>query len=177
MCQHCQQTYLVPNPHVRTLDSGLKVLSFFPYDEIDFLLKTKHTPLGFYIYTLLAKKTMPFFAQAFKYDTMLSVVPVDDRTPYGYAHTAILARYLQSSQLYPSYATLKSGNNVRYSGKPLAYRLTHTRDFRLLKTPPFEVLLVDDIVTTGATLTQAARTLLEKNISTLMAVVLADANR
>ena len=177
LCQRCQKEFIVPNPEIRVLDNGLKVLSFFPYDEIDFLLKTKHTDLGYYIYTLLAKKTLLAFKEAFKYDHHLSIIPIDDRAPFGYAHTAIMAKSMKSKQLHPTYHALQSQNSISYSGKPLSFRQANSRDFKLLKPPKHDVLLIDDIVTTGETLTQAVNLLDSKNIETIMAVVLADANR
>lgn len=177
MCTSCQDTLLLPDPQVRELDSGLKVLSFFPYDEVDFLLKTKHTYLGHYIYKLLAQKTMKAFSQAFKYDTQLDLIPIDDKTDSGYAHTAVLARSLKSAKLRPSYRTLQSKNEISYSGQNLAFRQANPRDFKLLKVPKRDVILVDDIVTSGTTLLEAQNFLNRQNITTMMAVTLADANR
>ena len=177
MCSRCQETYLVPDPQVRELDCGLKVLSFFAYDEIDFLLKTKHQDLGFYIYNILAKKTMPAFTKAFSYDEKVNVVPIDDTVYEGYSHTAILANKLDCAKLKVNYNTLHSQNRVSYSGQSLAFRLSNPREFVVKKRPKYDVLLVDDIVTTGTTLCEAYHLLKEHNISTLMGMVLADASR
>ncbi len=177
ICSACQKELLVPNPEIRELESGLKVLSFFAYDEVDFLLKTKHSYLGHYIYKILANNTMKAFAEAFKYKTKLAPIPVDDKSASGYAHTAILAKALKSQQLRPQYRTLQSQNEVSYSGKDLAFRKAHPRDFKLFKKPKHDVILVDDIVTSGTTLMEAEDFLLKHNIQTIMAVTLADANR
>jgi len=177
MCNKCQDEFLVPTPEVRTLENGLKVLSFFAYDEIDFLLKTKHSYLGHYIYQILAHKTMRAFSQAFKYETILDVIPVDDKTISGYAHTAILARNLKSKQLSPQYKSLHSQNSLSYSGKDLAFRKANPRDFKLKRSLHRDVILVDDIVTSGTTLSEASSFLDKQNIQTIMALTLADANR
>ncbi len=177
MCASCQSSFLLPDPQVRELESGLKVLSFFPYDEVDFLLKTKHSYLGHYIYSILANTSMKAFAQAFKYDTKLSIIPVDDKAKDSYAHTAVLAKSLKSSKLRPSYASLHSQNDISYSGQNLAFRKVNPRDFKLLKRPQHDVILVDDIITSGTTLLEAETFLQTQNIQTIMAVTLADANR
>ena len=177
MCQSCQTTYLVPNPHIRVLECGLKVLSFFAYDEIDFLLKTKHQDLGFYIYKILAKKTMPAFAKAFNYDKQLTIIPIDDKVKESYAHTAILANALKSSKLNVSFGALHARHDISYSGQSLAFRLANPREFIVKKIPKHDVLLVDDIVTTGSTLCEAKKVLDYGKNDTLMAVVLADASR
>lgn len=177
ICISCRDALLLPDPQLRELESGLKVLSFFPYDEIDFLLKTKHSYLGHYVYKILADKSMRTFSQAFKYDSKLDLIPIDDKTDAGYAHTALLVKAMKSSRLKPSYATLLSQNSVSYSGKDLAFRKAHPRDFKLCKQPKHDVILVDDIVTSGTTLLEAEHFLKSNNITTMMAVTLADANR
>ena len=177
MCQRCQDDFLVPQPEVRTLSSGLKVLSFFAYDEIDFLLKTKHSYLGHYIYKILADKTMRAFTQAFRYETALNVVPIDDKAEEGYAHTAVLAKRLKSRLLKPLYQSLHAQNPISYSGKDLAFRKANPRNFKLKRHPTQDVILVDDIITSGTTLSEAHRFLEKQNIQTIMAITLADANR
>lgn len=177
MCQECRDEFLVPQPDVRTLASGLKVLSFFAYDEVDFLLKTKHSYLGHYIYKILADTTMKAFTQAFNYETILNILPVDDKAEEGYAHTAVLAKPLKSRLLKPLYQSLHAKNPVSYSGKDLAFRKANPRNFELKRHPKHDVILVDDIITSGTTLSEAHRFLEKQNIQTIMAITLADANR
>lgn len=177
ICQSCQNDFLVPQPEIRELESGLKVLSFFPYDEIDFLLKTKHTYLGHYIYNILAHKTMKTFSKDFNYEGALDLIPIDDKADEGYAHTAVLVKNLQSKQLYPQYNSLHSQNKISYSGQDLAFRRAHPRNFKLKRSLSRDVILVDDIITSGTTLGEAHSFLKTHNIQTIMAITLADANR
>jgi competence protein ComFC len=177
ICKVCQKEFLVPKPEIRTLPNELKVLSFFAYDEIDFLLKTKHSYIGHYIYHILAKRCMKAFSEAFKYEVLLDVIPIDDKTTDVYSHTAILAKAFKSKFLKPKYHTLHSQNEISYSGKNLAFRESNPRDFKLLKDLDKGVILVDDIITSGTTLLEASNFLNENNIQTVMAVTLADANR
>lgn len=120
---------------------------------------------------------MRTFTQAFKYDRTLNIVPIDDKSKEGYAHTAILAKSLQSKILKPFYQSLHAQNSISYSGQDLAFRIANPRNFKLKRQPKFDVILVDDIITSGTTLGEAQSFLEKENIQTIMAITLADANR
>jgi competence protein ComFC len=63
---------------------------------------------------------------------------------------------------------------VNYSGKSLQYRLEHPRDFVYTGKSGIDVILVDDIVTTGITLQEAQKVLMEHDVNVLFALTLAD---
>jgi competence protein ComFC len=50
------------------------------------------------------------------------------------------------------------------------------RDFTFKHNTDKDIILVDDIITTGSTLSQAINTILQNNINTLFCLTLADAN-
>ena len=174
LCGHCRHSLLAPQPHKRELLPGFFVYSFYPYDEIKDLLLTKHHHIGAEIYRILAKTAIAPFAK--ELDLKAFAIPVDDRLKGGYSHTAILARAMKSGSIRPRYGALFATNDISYSGKDLAYRLTHPRGFRY-KGPQDGVILVDDIVTTGTTLKEAYSVLLATGARPLFAVTLADASR
>lgn len=177
LCQSCRSAYITPIPKWRSLENGLKVLSFFSYDEIDVLLKTKHSYRGFYIYNILAKATFRTLGKQLNLDRKIAAVAVDDLPEHGYSHTALLAQALKSRQISVKAHTLIAKNRTSYAGKELAFRQSHPRNFSLHKKPDRPILLVDDIVTTGTTLIQAQNCCEDAGAEVLMAVVLADASR
>ena len=63
---------------------------------------------------------------------------------------------------------------MNYSGKPLQYRLEHPRDFVYSGKKDVNVILVDDIVTTGITLQEAQKVLMAHHVNVLFALTLAD---
>jgi len=75
----------------------------------------------------------------------------------------------------PQHASLMAQNRVHYAGKPLQYRLDNPRDFRYTGRSGVDVILVDDIITTGITLQEAQQVLLSHDVNVLFALTLADA--
>lgn len=174
ICRVCRSLYLQPQPHIRKLKSGLEVISFYSYDELEPLLLTKHLPHGWAIYRILATEA---FKRVAKVTHPIFAIPVDDNASDGYSHTALLARGLQRYGYQPIYNSLRAKNSVSYAGKPLAFRLKNPRDFHYTGAKDIDVVLVDDIVTTGLTLQEAHRVLIRHEVNVLGAFVLADVDR
>jgi len=173
ICKRCQETLLRPTPKKRHIIEDFYVYSFYGYSEIEELLLTKHSYIGAYIYHILAKNSYGLFKKHL--DLEAFVIPVDDRIKKdGYAHTAILAKALKSKGLKPRYNTLWASNDISYAGKSLEYRLTHPRGLRY-RGPLQDILIVDDIVTTGLTLKEAYYASKARGASPIAALVLADA--
>jgi competence protein ComFC len=63
---------------------------------------------------------------------------------------------------------------VNYSGKSLQFRLEHPRDFVYKGKSNIDVILVDDIITTGITLQEAQKVLMTHGVNVLFALTLAD---
>ncbi len=176
ICNTCRQDQLTPSFYTRTITGKLSVHSFYKYDEIEPLLLTKHTDLGFHIYRILAKTAFGMYAKRFETDEPVAVISVDDHARHGYSHTALLARAMKREQLLPRFGMLRDRSGHRYSGKDFQFRLTHPRQFELKPFPEKRVILVDDILTTGLTLTQAVECLEMAGKEVLFCLTLAEAD-
>jgi len=177
ICNRCLSTLLKPTISKRTLSSGLKVYSFYPYSQIENFIKTKHTYHGAKIYDILAKNSFEHFAKDFKYKDKIYALPIDDKVKEDYAHTAILAKSLKSKYIKPIYGKLRAKNSVSYSTKSLEFRLKNPRDFNYTFKSDIEAILVDDVITTGTTLSEAYTILKKRGIKVLFALTLADARQ
>jgi competence protein ComFC len=177
ICLSCKQNFLTPSIYKRTILNNIQVISFYKYEDIKDLLHTKHTDLGFYIYTILAELAFKKFAQEFAFSEKVAIIGIDDRVKNGYSHTALLTKALKSKTLTPRYAKLRSNNEISYSGKSREYRLNHPRNFTCKEFSEMNVILVDDIITTGFTLTEACNTLTCKGKEVLFCLTLADASK
>jgi len=172
ICKQCQKTYLQPSIYKRNID-GLDVISFYKYSEIEHLLFTKHTALGYYVFQILAKNSFKLFSDHFTFNEKVASLSIDDHNQNGYSHTAILNHNLKSKIITPYYGKLRAKNRVHYSGKSLDFRMQNPRDFIFERVKEQSVILVDDIITTGLTLTQAQKSI--EGADVLFALTLANA--
>ncbi len=174
ICKKCQETFLQPQTSIRLLSDGTKVYSFYKYRDIEHLLKTKHTYIGAAVYHILAMNSFHKFKKEFIFEKV-SIIPIDDEPKSGYSHTAILAKVLKSKQNRVYFKALRAHNKVNYSAKTLAYRLANPRDFTFHKKTISNIVLVDDIITTGTTINEAIKTIKKAGESPMFALTLADA--
>ncbi len=175
ICRNCRQTHLTPVLHKRKILGSIPVYSFFPYNEIEPLLLSKHTDLGYYVYSILGKQAMNAFAKEWRYDYPVASVCIDDHVKNGYSHTAVLNRALKSNHIKPLYGKMRAGNDFTYAGKSFEERLQNPRQFHYQSFDYDEVILVDDIITTGATLSEAAELLHKEGKKVILCLTLADA--
>lgn len=175
ICTSCQTTFLTPTLHKRKILGSLEVFSFFPYNDIEPLLLTKHTDLGHYIYTILAKRSFGAFAREWQYENRVVSLGIDDHATSGYSHTAVLNRALKSPNITPLYGKLRAQNHHKYAGKSVEERLMNPRQFAYKPFSENEVILVDDIVTTGTTLSEASEALHAQGKKVILCLTLSDA--
>lgn len=175
LCKPCLDGITI-QPRVREL-GNLKVYSFYDFEEIQFLLHAKYQIIGSKIYHLLAKKACAFLEQTLNSPLQAYGIGIDDKiSPKGYAHNAIFLKHFKSAGITPLYHTLLAKNPVSYAGKDLKFRQNNPRNFYLTKNLAHEeVILFDDLITTGLTLKEAQKCLLEHGAKVLMAFVLSDA--
>ena len=173
-CMRCQTNLLKPSVTKRTFGS-LEVYSFFNYQHIEDLLLTKHTAQGYQLYRALAKLSFrPFIKKFIENDPReVYVVGIDENVKSGYSHVALLTHELRHKQVHIEHAKLMATNSVNYSGKTLQFRLENPREFDYKGKKDIEVILVDDIVTTGTTLKEAEQILKQSGVDVLFALTLA----
>ena len=154
----------------------LDVVYFYKYSHLESLLLTKHKPIGYRIYKALSSMTMKPFMEEFleSDDREVYIVGVDEYVKNGYAHVSLLTHAMQIGNSKIQHASLMARNRVNYSGKPLQFRLDNPRDFKYSGKKDIDVILVDDIITTGITLQEAQKVLSQSGVNVLFALVLAD---
>lgn len=177
ICKKCQKSFLTPSIYKRKIVGNIDVISFYKYSDIKELLFTKHTDLGYYIYSILAKNSFKKFASEFNYPHTIASIAVDDHSRDGYSHTAVLNRALKSSSINPLFNKLRAKNRVSYSGKSKEFRVLNPRDFEIKNFNEKDLILIDDIVTTSLTLTQAIKTIQKNTKKVLFCLALADASK
>lgn len=175
ICSACQESLLTPTLYKRKIMGSLPVYSFYPYTDIEPLLLTKHTDIGYYIYTILAKRALGEFAKNWQYEHRVASLGIDDHAAGGYSHTAVLNRALKSSNITPRYGKLRAANPHKYAGKSAEERLLNPRQFAYKPFAENEVILVDDIVTTGTTLSEASEVLHANGKKVILCLTLTDA--
>jgi competence protein ComFC len=175
ICSACQESLLTPALHKRKILGNVPVYSFFPYNDIEPLLLTKHTDVGYYIYTILAKRSLGAFASEWQYENRVASIGIDDHATSGYSHTAVLNRALKSPNITPKFGKLRATNHHKYAGKSVEERLMNPRRFHYKPFGEDEVILVDDIVTTGTTLSEAAEVLHAHGKKVILCLTLTDA--
>ncbi|MCD8541680.1 MAG: hypothetical protein LRY22_03610 [Aliarcobacter cryaerophilus] len=84
-------------------------------------------------------------------------IPIDDHTRHDFSQTAILAKHLKSAFIKPIFNTLKAKNIVKYAGKNLEFRQKNPRKFIYSGVKNCDVILVDDVITTGTTILEAKK--------------------
>ncbi len=178
ICKECERRYFVPSITKRRVGS-LDVISFFSYDEIERFLHSKHKPEGWRIYRKMGKMIFGDFLKSFckEIDDRVYLVGVDEKVTDGYSHTASLTHSSKQQKAIPLHASLLAKNRVSYSGKSLDFRLKNPREFTYSGKSGVDIILIDDIITTGTTLQEAYVTIRSKGADVLFALTLADASR
>ncbi len=177
ICQTCQERLFKPSIKKRQVGQ-LEVYSFYPYSTIESLLLLKHKPQGYRVFNYLAQITFRPFIQAYIAEDSrdIAIIGVDEKIKEGYSHIACLSKQMQTAHSHPQYASLLSQNSIKYAGKTRKYRENNPRDFLYTGKENIDAILIDDIITTGSTLSQAYQVLQKHTVSVDFALVLADVN-
>ena len=175
LCEICVKQLFPTNIGTRKIGT-LDVISFYKYSTLESLLLTKHKPEGYRIYKRLAKMTIKPFMEEFieNDDRKVYIVGIDEYVKSGYSHVALLTRAMKTKHSVPLHSSLMAQNRVNYSGKDLQFRLSNPRNFKYTGKRNVDVILVDDIITTGITLQEAQKVLLENGVNVLFALTLAN---
>ena len=175
ICETCIDQLFTVKMSTRKVGT-LDVISFYKYSALESLLHTKHKPEGYRIYKALAQMTMkPFIEEFVESDERdLYIVGIDEFVKSGYAHVALLTRAMKTKSSFPLHSSIMARNRVNYSGKSLQFRLENPRDFVYNGKSGIDVILVDDIITTGITLQEAQKVLISHGVNVLFALTLAD---
>jgi len=175
ICNTCKEQLFRTTIGTRTIGT-LDVISFYKYSALESLLLTKHKPEGYRIYKALAKMTMKPFIEEFveSDDRVVYIIGVDEYVKSGYAHVALLTRAMKTKYSKPLHSALMARNRVSYAGKSLQFRLENPRDFDYSGKSNIDVILIDDIITTGITLQEAQKVLMKSGVNVLFALTLAD---
>ena len=102
------------------------------------------------------------------------MVGIDEHVKSGYAHVSLLTKAMKMKSAIPQYASFLAPNRVNYSGKSLQFRLDNSREFVYTGMEDVHAILVDDIITTGITLQEAQKVLMQHGVNVLFALTLAD---
>lgn len=172
ICHTCQTTFLTPSIYRQKIHNNIEVISFYKYNDIKELLHTKHTDLGYYIYKILAKNSIEKFASEFNFNFPVTSIAIDDHAESGYSHTAVLNKALKSTCIKPQHNKLRAQNRVSYSGKSKEFRLFNSRNFHLKEFKGDNIILIDDLITTGSTLEQAIHCINKNNKRVLFCITL-----
>ena len=175
ICEICMKQLFKTTIGTRTIGT-LDVISFYKYSALESLLLTKHTPEGYRIYKALANITMkPFISEFIESDDRdVYIVGVDEYVKSGYSHVSLLTRAMKTKHSIPLHSSLMAQNRVTYAGKDLQFRLDNPRNFVYTGRKNIDVILVDDIITTGITLQEAQKILIQNGVNVLFALTLAD---
>jgi len=175
LCDICAKQLFSTEIHTRTIGT-LDVISFYKYSTLEVLLHTKHKPEGYRIYKALANMTMKPFIQEFVENAEgdVYIIGIDEHVKSGYAHVALLTHSMKTKTSIPLHASLMAQNRVNYSGKDLQFRLANPRNFKYTGKQNIDAILVDDIITTGITLQEAQKVLMQHGVNVLFALTLAD---
>ncbi|WP_257928678.1 transformation system, putative amidophosphoribosyltransferase CtsW [Campylobacter lari] len=174
-CPACKEELLEYSLGIRELEGNFKVYYFYQYEQIKHLIYFKHKFQGYFVLNALAKLSFAKFKDFFQPSCEINAIALDDKTYKNYSHTAILTKHLKTQFIKPMYHTLQASSQHKYSGKSLQFRKDNKRTYKLLKSPKYPVILVDDVVTTGLSLLEAKEFLEKNNIEVLFALVLANA--
>ncbi len=176
ICNDCDKQIKI-TPKARKSFDNFMVYSFFDYQDIEYLLKSKYSLIGSRIYKILAKKAFLYFKNEIS-DTFKNLnihsIGIDDKVKKYYSHSGVIINEFRHI-FKPLFGSLISTNNIQYAGKNLEYRKNNKKDFIYKGINNIDVVLFDDIITTGLSIKEARDVLLQYRVNVLFAITLTDA--
>lgn len=176
ICKSCDKK-LVISPKKRRSYDDFVVYSFFDYQDIEYLLRSKYSLIGSRIYKILARKAFLYFRdEVGDLPDSLNIfsIGIDDRVKKYYSHCGVIIKEFDSI-FNPLFGTLIANNNICYAGKSLAYRESNKKDFVYSGKGNINVVLFDDVITTGLSIKEAREVLRKSGVNVLFALTLSDA--
>lgn len=158
-------------------NDDVRVYSFYRYSDIAWLMQSKYDIIGSRVLYLLARKAARIFFQNITLPYPLQACGLDDFPYHAYSHTGvILHAFSKESQgkLIAKHGVLRAENHVRYAGKNLQFRQNNPKKFYYIGTAPSELILLDDIITTGTSFAEALS--IFHNTQVLFCIALCDAS-
>ena len=175
ICKSCQDNLLQPSFYKREVEKDFFVYSFYKFDEVKELLNTKYEFYGDKVYNILASLSFQKFSETFEYPNQVYSIAIDDHTRHQFSHTSILSNHLKSKDIISKHNTLKATNIVKYAGKDLQFRKNNKRKFMYSGTTNIQIILVDDLITTGTTILEAKKCLEDEGCEVLFCLCISDA--
>ncbi|RDU57487.1 ComF family protein [Helicobacter sp. MIT 99-5507] len=176
ICPSCDKKITLSPKKRKTFDDFV-VYSFFNYQDIEYLLRSKYSLIGSRIYKILARKAFLYFIDEVgsTFDSLnIFSIGIDDRVKKYYSHCGVIIKEFDSI-FYPLFGVLVSNNDICYAGKTLAYRESNKKDFIYTGKRNIDVVLFDDIITTGLSIKEAREVLQKNGVNVLFALTLSDA--
>lgn len=173
ICKKCDSLIKL-SPQKRHYADGFSVFSFYEYQNVEFLLKSKYHLIGSRIYKFLAKKACLYFQSINSDFGGVYGIGLDDRVEDSYSHSGIIVREFAKS-FTPLFGVLKAKNGIHYAGKSLKYRQNHKKGFVYSGKMGISAVIIDDIITSGASIDEARECLEKSGVNVLFALVLSDA--
>ncbi|PAF45696.1 phosphoribosyltransferase family protein [Helicobacter sp. 11S02629-2] len=166
----------------RNLDST-RIISSFAYSEAREFLLSKYSLLGSRIYKKLSEVALSAFFKT--YSDLLdidrrhtAIIAVDSTLKGAYSHSSIIAQGFKRYGFKVAASALESkAKNANFFHLLSANeRAMAKREFKLREDFKFDsCILVDDIITTGATLKEAISVVKASGVKVLFAYTLSDA--
>lgn len=172
LCKTCQTTLLEPNFYKKELEKDFFVYSFYDYKDLEDLIQSKYYFYGDRVFNILAKLSFKKFSLNFEFENPIFALAIDDHARHDFSQTAILTKHLKNAYIKPLYNTLKAKNIVKYAGKNLEFRQKNPRKFEYIGPKNCDVIIVDDVITTGTTILEAKKTLEKHKVNVLFALTL-----
>lgn len=173
VCKSCDLSILL-TPKKRYYADGFAVFSFYEYQAIEFLLKSKYHLIGSRIYKFLSQKAHNYFKAINSDFSGVYSVGIDDRVQSYYSHSGVILKAFAKS-FTPLFGTLQARNDIHYAGRSLQYRQSHKKGFVYSGKSGIDAVIIDDVITSGASIDEARRVLSESGVNVLFALVLSDA--